>query len=244
MAVSSVLCVLAAVVATALAATNPAIFTVDGVTWDLSTLNTSVGYWYGQECTPSITYDWYLMPIWGIFQNPPGQECGDKLGHIAFQVGSDGFCWAMGTPATQLVSRTVHGRLNITYVGGDGCGSGQRVVEIRFTCSNTPMMRIRETQPMSCHYLIDWATPAGCPTNASALSWGSTMLIIILVLVVCYVGGFVAWNKFRNGMTGWELLPHVEFWKGIPSLVVDGVKFAWSPIGKLIGDGKRFTPLK
>jgi hypothetical protein len=57
------------------------------------------------------------------------------------------------------------------------------------------------------------------------MSGGSVFLIVFFVLLSVYILGGVLMN-YRAGKQGIELLPNLEFWRGIPSLIVDGFKFA------------------
>ncbi|XP_070542727.1 uncharacterized protein [Ptychodera flava] len=71
-------------------------------------------------------------------------------------------------------------------------------------------------------------TPAQ-PTGGSGLSAGSILLIIFFTCVGLYfiIGCLV--NRLQ-GHQGEELLPHHEFWCGLPGYIKDGMKYAWSVV--------------
>uniref|UniRef100_A0A6B2LIC7 Autophagy-related protein 27 n=1 Tax=Arcella intermedia TaxID=1963864 RepID=A0A6B2LIC7_9EUKA len=62
------------------------------------------------------------------------------------------------------------------------------------------------------------------------LSLGTAILITLVVLIVVYLGAGVAWNRFREGRSGTELLPHKDFWTAAPGRVKDGFQFTASKI--------------
>lgn len=79
------------------------------------------------------------------------------------------------------------------------------------------------------------ACPGKCPNvgpgsgelTVEGLTLGSILLIICLVLVLVYVAGGITYNRVKRQATGKEMLPHPEFWAGLPGLVKDGVLFSW-----------------
>ena len=72
-------------------------------------------------------------------------------------------------------------------------------------------------------------TPSACAvqsTKQKGLSAGSVILIIVACLVVVYVGGGMVYNWKFQQKTGIEMVPNIEFWKDLPSLVKDGFLYA------------------
>jgi hypothetical protein len=63
-------------------------------------------------------------------------------------------------------------------------------------------------------------------------------VVLVFVLPAIYVGIFVGLN-YKNGKRGRELLPHPEFWRDFPWLIVDGFKFTKNKFMQCIkkGDG-------
>jgi hypothetical protein len=55
---------------------------------------------------------------------------------------------------------------------------------------------------------------------------------IIIIFAFYFVGGYVYNNK-KNGSTGFDALPHSEFWMDFPKLIIEGFRFT----------AKKFTSL-
>lgn len=65
---------------------------------------------------------------------------------------------------------------------------------------------------------------AATPAPSAGLSAGSVLLILFFVGVFIYLAVGIVLNR-RNGAEGWEVIPHLLFWKALPSLVVEGAIF-------------------
>jgi len=59
----------------------------------------------------------------------------------------------------------------------------------------------------------------------SDYSPGTTFLIFFFFTCICYFGGGVLLRKLLRGAEGFEVIPHYDFWKDLPALVMDGVMF-------------------
>jgi hypothetical protein len=53
---------------------------------------------------------------------------------------------------------------------------------------------------------------------------GILILLAALLLLIYFIIG-AAWNFFKNKERGVHIIPHVDFWKDLPFLVWDGIKF-------------------
>jgi len=132
--------------------------------------------------------------------------------------------------------------LSVTYTGGDSCPSysTNRQSTIKFTCetsTGTPTY----SGEVTCAYTFNWASTAGCPLNSlpgdagtgggsSGLSGGDIFLILFFCIGFLYVVIGMAYNyKFRE-LRGAEMVPNVDFWRGLPSLIKDGCVFTWQKI--------------
>ncbi|KAH8039385.1 hypothetical protein HPB51_006405 [Rhipicephalus microplus] len=58
-------------------------------------------------------------------------------------------------------------------------------------------------------------------TSSGGLSTGSVLLILFFVALLIYFVGGVLVNR-NNGAQGVEMIPHLQFWKELPSLIVVG----------------------
>ncbi|KAL1467088.1 hypothetical protein MTO96_005945 [Rhipicephalus appendiculatus] len=61
-------------------------------------------------------------------------------------------------------------------------------------------------------------------TSSGGLSTGSVLLILFFVALLIYFVGGVLVNR-NNGAQGVEMIPHLQFWKELPSLIVEGCVF-------------------
>lgn len=71
-------------------------------------------------------------------------------------------------------------------------------------------------------------SPYACPVvmeDFSKPSTGTVLLIMLFVVLVSYfvIGATV--NAFYLGARGMEIVPHLDFWRGLPGLVRDGAQF-------------------
>lgn len=76
-----------------------------------------------------------------------------------------------------------------------------------------------------------YSPPAQPSTSSDSLTAGSVLLIVFFCLLAVYVLGGMVWN-YRAGATGTDLLPHASFWKSVPGLIKDGVRFTVSCGGR------------
>lgn len=71
----------------------------------------------------------------------------------------------------------------------------------------------------------DGACGSSAPaTSSGGLSTGSILLILFFVALLIYFVGGVLVNR-NNGAQGVEMIPHLQFWKELPSLIVEGCVF-------------------
>ncbi|KAH7827698.1 uncharacterized protein MONOS_4047 [Monocercomonoides exilis] len=99
-------------------------------------------------------------------------------------------------------------------------------------------------KPSGSSYTVTFLSEHGCaikskddpkndPKNSKkGLSFGSVMLIIFSVLLFLYFAAGIPIWKFALKKEGIEIIPFVGFWKMLPGLVVDGIKFIFSPCFK------------
>lgn len=118
--------------------------------------------------------------------------------------------------------------VTITCSNGQTCNGNVRKAQIQATCDNTA------TSPTSfsvvenpqCTYTIKFNSAAACPTTPpakSGLSGGSIFLIILFVVGSIYGFGGCLYKKFKMGAEGTEIIPNIDFWMTLPTLVIAGV---------------------
>ena len=72
-------------------------------------------------------------------------------------------------------------------------------------------------------------TKKACPIiidDYSYPSTGTVLIILFLMAVFTYFSIGITVNFFYLGARGWEVVPNVDFWKDLPSLVREGYRFA------------------
>lgn len=131
------------------------------------------------------------------------------------------------------------------YRGGDDCFScsqQEQFTEFHIICDAKKKtltegdFRISES-PSTDSVIIEFKHAAGCPVS-SGLSVGSIMLIVIFVTFAVYLIGGIAINLGVRKMSGMEVVPNWSFWRGCPSLVVDGILFI---VNKIRGTSGTYT---
>ena len=97
--------------------------------------------------------------------------------------------------------------------------------------------------PFSTQITLLWNAPQGCPVSSSSggISFGSVMLIIIVILVALYFIAGCPIMYFVFHKRGIEIIPFVFFWASLPTLVVEGVKFLISPCLSSVGQSSYQT---
>lgn len=85
-------------------------------------------------------------------------------------------------------------------------------------------------------------TPAPSSSSDSGLSAGSGLLIAFFCLLAVYVLGGMAYN-YRAGAKGIEMLPNLSFWRAVPGLITDGLRFSFVECFGLRRRGEGYTPV-
>ncbi|XP_077509066.1 uncharacterized protein LOC144120493 [Amblyomma americanum] len=89
--------------------------------------------------------------------------------------------------------------------------------------TNLDYSSIEDKDP--CERNITVPYEGACGTAPSGgLSTGSVLLILFFVALLIYLVGGILINR-HNGAEGVEMIPHLQFWKELPSLVVEGGVF-------------------
>ena len=134
--------------------------------------------------------------------------------------------------------------IKISYHNGDICTGSENSLENGLTRKSTFVIYCSESQDTSfvqskinskdvtkCSLEFSIKSPAGC-----RVGYGSGMRkssIILLWLVVCFiiyaVAGYLYNNKVK-GKNGIEAFPNLEFWKELPGLVKEGLKFSFEKL--------------
>ncbi|RZF34770.1 hypothetical protein LSTR_LSTR007822 [Laodelphax striatellus] len=111
--------------------------------------------------------------------------------------------------------------------------SKSTLVTIRLMCDKSAPMPDLKVLPNSKppEFALLLTSAEACLKGTSsldddeAMSTGSKLIIIFLVLFSAYFGGGVLALKYIRGAEGFEMIPNYEFWSDLPYLVRDGVLF-------------------
>jgi len=102
---------------------------------------------------------------------------------------------------------------------------------ILLVCSNSSKDNpgtITQIDGDGCEYTIQLKSVFACPTSKpSGFELGWVFVIIVAVLAVVYLIGGMVYNRVKYQATGKDLIPNIEFWMDLPSLIRDGASFAW-----------------
>jgi len=210
-------------------------------TFDLSTVKAQalgVGYF---TTTDTSRQNYYWSACGGIKAVTCGSdEAADATGlPAAIQTWSDpkppSFpSWECATLGTYS-SRTCHHEapssdLVCSFTGG----ADSRSVDLHFACGkHGAAMTLEATQLTPSSYALTVTDLSLCATipapPARGLSWGSIFLLCFSLSSLAYFGGGTYYNvKYRGAERSVEAIPQVEYWRQLPGLVKDGLKFSWA----------------
>eukprot|EP00708_Paratrimastix_pyriformis_P001701 GAFH01000313.1.p2 GENE.GAFH01000313.1~~GAFH01000313.1.p2 ORF type:complete len:198 (-),score=16.57 GAFH01000313.1:86-679(-) len=169
--------------------------------------------------------------------NPPcsHDSAPDKLPAIAMGT-LRGFCTKLGDSKSSIYApiytagQAQPTGLNITYGNGEMCSAGyHNSFQLIVPCATSvgkPTIKITE-----CRYAVEFPHPAGCFTAVpSGMSVGTVLLILLLVGFFLFIsGGSVLKWRIKKMDMSIQVIPFIDFWKALPGLVWDGIKFSFFP---------------
>jgi len=206
--------------------------------FDFSDLITSKDYTWKEE-TRGYTY---TMNVCGASNH---EGCKEKMsgsicqlrsddGQIVAKLGS----WDEMFPVYSLINAVDPGGGVMAQFnnGQPACrGIVDRTTQVRFVCRDTDPF-IENVQEMDetnlCLFIITIPTRTACPGYVSprklphTLSTSWTFLICLFILTPVYVVGGYMYKSTRVGLSGLDALPNVEFWRMLPGLVWDGIRYS------------------
>jgi len=200
--------------------------TTNRYSWNLCAPNTDTSKTASCTATPTGTFSVFQLTTTSCI----------PIGQISQQVITDG-----PTGSDSGVTITYANTLQANKCKDtNGQSTINRVAQITVSCDaskKTPeVVGITEPPaPSKCHYNIAMAAAAACPIGGKSggsggLTGGDYFLIIFFCGFAVYfaVGVLVKW-KVMNA-TGVEMVPNIDFWRELPGLWIDGVKYAKTKI--------------
>ena len=131
--------------------------------------------------------------------------------------------------------------LKITYQNGDQCTGSEnpsenglmRKINFLVFCAenqenNFVQSKINSNTITKCNLEFSIKSPAGCRVGYGSGAGRKSSIIIFWLLVVFLIYGVAGYiyNSKYKGKNGIEAFPNLEFWKELPGLIKDGVKFS------------------
>ncbi|KAL6063600.1 Autophagy-related protein 27 [Balamuthia mandrillaris] len=118
-------------------------------------------------------------------------------------------------------------RSNIEFVCDSAMEEGEALFECLNPVENPPLTyNFRFTSRFGCP--VSWPESSGGGDDKKGLAGGWIFIIVLSCVVVVYLVGGVAYQKFRKEESGLNLIPNLEFWKALPGYVKDGCVFSFN----------------
>ena len=131
--------------------------------------------------------------------------------------------------------------IKITYHNGDVCTGSENPLEngsmrkasFLIYCAenqetNFVQTKINSNTITKCNLEFSIKSPAGCRIGYGSGTGRKSEIIlfwIVIVFLIYAVAGYIYNSKYK-GKNGIEAFPNLEFWKELPGLVKDGIKFS------------------
>jgi len=109
-------------------------------------------------------------------------------------------------------------------------GQIQRTVHVNVECGQAYTGKIDVTEDTNtCTFTVTLPAQGKCKvpgggSDGKGLSGGSVFLIIFFVSAFLYVTIGCIYKRKKQGTTGIEACPNIDFWRELPGLVKDGIK--------------------
>jgi len=127
----------------------------------------------------------------------------------------------------------------LTFVNGDQCYvAGQwipRTAIVNLRCGTSSSDTFTINEGAGCTFNIELTSPNACAgggggggSSDDGLSGGSVFMIILVVVVFVYIVGGCIFKTVKQGTSGIESCPNIEFWRDLPGLLKDGFRFTMS----------------
>jgi len=220
-------------------------YPVSGCTCTFSSGNTYTLNNFPSDLVTAMDFDgsmYYFQPCATIAST----QCDGKSGAAICQRES-GFpiynsCGFFTTDCSTWTERPPHGSgFTVLYQGG----TVGRKAEITFQCAQTAGTWTWSSEQPQLFYHFNWMHPAACPTSTGGgdggdeggISIGWIIIICLMVVIVLYIVGGVAFQRFYRHESGLDLIPQREFWFGLPFMVKDGHVYTFNKLRSLCGGG-------
>eukprot|EP00163_Fabomonas_tropica_P010107 TRINITY_DN20129_c0_g1_i1.p1 TRINITY_DN20129_c0_g1~~TRINITY_DN20129_c0_g1_i1.p1 ORF type:complete len:233 (-),score=55.41 TRINITY_DN20129_c0_g1_i1:221-919(-) len=156
--------------------------------------------------------------------------CGGATGVASCQ------SWGTGAQSCGVLSKMEitegDGGVIFTYPGGDG----GRTTHVVLGCgeSETPGNFTASTASDGITYTITGTSSLTCVGGGKkkGLSGGWIFFIILISSFSVYLIGGTVYKAQRQGQSGIEAVPNIDFWRNLPGLIKDGFRFTFGLCGR------------
>ncbi|RIA84929.1 autophagy-related protein 27 [Glomus cerebriforme] len=122
----------------------------------------------------------------------------------------------------------MHGHLSMIYHGASYNDEPQQA-NITFICKKQGDNKITKYNYKENTLFIEWETQAACgekiPEEDKGMSGFTKFILTLIFIGLCYFGIGAAYKYHAYKAHGWDLLPHLDFWRDVPYLVSDVFKY-------------------
>lgn len=187
---------------------------------------------------PGTTYNIQLNPCEPLITVPTGNVCNKET--MACQLDTsnqNSSAFLLATEIEEINYINTTDSLELKLFGGSFCqtfGTSRNVI-ITYTCGTNGIGMPVFVAEEQCSYQFSWASNVTCksttlPIKNDGLSAGSILCILFFCSLAVY---FIAGSIYRyqkKEARGIEMIPNIDFWRGLPSLVKDGMTFTYNKI--------------
>ena len=155
-------------------------------------------------------------------------------------------CEVLGKYDSQTISTVKYGEhqepgVNFTYGNGDLCFGSENSAEdgkarktsFIILCGaedewvQSPVNALTVTK-CSKEFVIHH--PSGCVGGVPGSTGGVSWLKLLIFIGIIYLIGGCIYNQLNFGKKGVDAIPHLDFWRALPTIIVEGCKYV---IGKI-----------
>lgn len=242
-------CVLLSLLETAVGMANCRHTFPSGNTFDLTGLHRPRGQrdWYADDRNGNM----YYFNMCGDANDVP-EACvvlQKAVQAPVFQVTNQSDCFWLGQLRSmewELIDDSEpNAGVELYYFDGEQCSGGiARDIRIQLFCDPDAGVG----KPLDyyvleedCHYSITWPSKYGCPVSSGGMfgsGIGGWLWFFVFGFAVYAALGCsynIAYNRQHFGI---EAMPHLEFWKELPGLVMDGIMYSKAKLEEVMNRGK------
>jgi len=193
---------------------------------------------------PTYTYSGAFRFLFTVCQNltsnpcPPSSNYGASIQLLNTGAGCQANWGYLGTARPALLSSDATQGMSLTYTG-DTCLSsqfgGSYSTQLNLQCSNTklPVITAATMTPDNCGVTLTLKTAAACPYNRfkeePEMNPGLIAAIVVVGVLAVYLGGGIAYKRYKYGASGMEAVPNIDTWRRVGACLCCCCKGSGSP---------------